>query len=44
MFTKGQKVRNNYGKLLTVLSCNDCVVIVEEECFGHYHPTKLHAV
>lgn len=43
-FTKGQKVRNQYGETLTVLSQDGCMVFVVEDCMGHYHPTKLYPV
>lgn len=39
-FAVGQRVRNEYGRPLTVLRQLDCQVWVREE-FGHYHPTKL---
>ncbi len=43
-FESGQKVKNEYGQILTVLLQQGCRVIVEEECFGHYHPNKLYFI
>jgi hypothetical protein len=42
-FKPGQKVRNRFGKILTVRFQEGCVVHVEEEP-GHYHPAKLFAI
>lgn len=43
-FTAGQKVRSVYGEILTVISQEGCMVFVEENCMGHYHPSKLYPV
>ena len=43
-FQPGQKVRNQYGETRTVSSQIGCQVFVEEECNGHYHPSKLFPV
>jgi hypothetical protein len=40
-FQSGQKVKNQYGDILTVLCQVGCQVFVEEECNSHYHPSKL---
>ena len=40
-FNPGQKVRNQFGEVRTVLRQLGCQVFVEEECYGHYHPSKL---
>ena len=40
-FQPGQKVRTQYGEIRTVSSQIGCQVFVEEECSGHYHPSKL---
>jgi hypothetical protein len=43
-FTPGQKVRNQYGKTLTVICQDGCQVFVVEMTMGHYHPSKLWAI
>lgn len=43
-FQPGQKVANQFGKVLTVLHQRGCQVFVAEECNSHYHPTKLHPI
>ena len=43
-FESGQKVKNEYGQILTVLVQQGCRVIVEEECLGHYHPNNLYII
>jgi hypothetical protein len=40
-FTKGQKVKNQYGEVLTVLEVSDNMVRVSEEFNNLYHITKL---
>jgi hypothetical protein len=40
-FQSGQKVRNQFGEVLTILRQEGCQVFIEEECNTHYHPTKL---
>jgi hypothetical protein len=40
-FQSGQKVRNQFGEVLTILRQEGLQVFVEEECNTHYHPTKL---
>ncbi|MEQ1531682.1 MAG: hypothetical protein ABL925_20410 [Methylococcales bacterium] len=40
-FQPGQKVRNKFGQVLTVLYQEGCQVFVEEECMSHYHPNNL---
>ena len=40
-FQPGQKVKSNFGEVLTVLFQDGCQVFVEEECMGHYHPNNL---
>lgn len=40
-FQPGQKVRNQFGEVRTVLLQEGCQVFVEEECSNHYHPSKL---
>lgn len=40
-FQPGQKVRTQRGEIRTVSSQLGCQVFVEEECSGHYHPSKL---
>lgn len=42
-FAAGQKVKNQYGRTLTVLKQVGCMVYVREE-MGHYHPSKLYAI
>lgn len=41
IFQPGQKVRNLFGKTLTVLFQDGCYVKVVEDTLGHYHPSKL---
>jgi len=41
-FTKGQKVKNQYGKVLTVMGHVGCQVFVYENCGAYYHPSKLY--
>lgn len=43
-FQPGQKARNQFGETRTVLNQVGCQVFVEEECNGHYHPSKLFPV
>lgn len=45
-FTPGQQVRNNYGKVGTVVSHQGVSVAVQhgDGVAQHYHPTKLHPV
>jgi hypothetical protein len=43
-FKKNQKVRNQYGKVLTVMEHRGCQVFVYENCGQSYHPTKLFAL
>lgn len=43
-FQRGQKVRNHFGEIRTVQRQLGCQVFVEEECNGHYHPSKLFPV
>jgi len=43
-FQSGQKVRNQFGDVLTVLQQDGCQVFVEEEFNCHYHPSKLFPV
>lgn len=40
-FQPGQKVRTQRGEIRTASSQLGCQVFVEEECNGHYHPSKL---
>lgn len=42
-FTQGQKVKNQYGKILTVRRQAGCQVFVNEE-LGWYHPTKIFSI
>ena len=42
-FTKGQKVKNQYGETLTVMDHVDCVVWVYESS-QTYHPTKAYPI
>ena len=44
MFKKNDKVKNNYGKTLTVMKVVGCQVFVYENCGEWYHPSKLHKV
>jgi hypothetical protein len=43
-FKKNQKVRNQYGKVLTVMEHRGCQVFVYENCGQWYHPTKLFTI
>jgi hypothetical protein len=43
-FTAGQKVRNRFGKIVTVREQNGCQVFVVEDSFSWYHPANLYAV
>lgn len=43
-FNQGQKVRNQFGEIRTVLRQIGYQVFVEEECNGHYHPSKLFSI
>ena len=43
-FKSGQKVKNKFGQILTVLLQQGCQVFVEEECLGHYHPNNLYLI
>ena len=43
-FKSGQKVKNKFGQILTVLLQQGCQVFVEEECLGHYHPNNLNFI
>ena len=43
-FKSGQKVKNQFGQMLTVLLQQGCEVFVEEESFGHYHPNNLYFI
>ena len=43
-FSKGQKVRNQFGKILTVMEHRGCQVFVYENCGDYYHPSKLFAI
>ena len=43
-FKSGQKVKNKFGQILTVLLQRGCQVFVEEECLGHYHPNNLYVI
>lgn len=40
-FYKGEKVKNFYGDILTVMKHEGCQVFVYENCGESYHPTKL---
>lgn len=40
-FQRGQQVGTVYGETRTVLFQRGCQVFVEEDCNGHYHPSKL---
>ena len=44
MFTKGDKVKDQYGKILTVMKHVGCQVFVYEKCGERYHPAKLYKV
>ena len=43
-FKSGQKVKNKFDQILTVLFQQGCQVFVEEECLGHYHPNNLYLI
>lgn len=43
-FKKGQKVKNRYGKVLTVQKQVGCQVFVYEDILDWYHPDKLFKV
>jgi hypothetical protein len=43
-FEKGQKVRDLYGDVFTVLYQNGCMVFVEELSNSWFHPTKIHVI
>jgi hypothetical protein len=40
----GDKVRNRYGELLTVVLVRGCQVWVREQPMGWYHPANLEVV
>lgn len=43
-FRVGDKVKNNFGRVLTVIAIEPLQIFVLEECGRWYHPTKLHPV
>jgi len=43
-FEPGDKVKNLYGQIRTVLYQEDIQVLVEEELNRWYHPTKLRPI
>ena len=43
-FKSGQKVKNKFVQILTVLLQQGGQVLVEEECLGHYRPNNLNFI
>lgn len=43
-FKSGQKVKNKFDQILTVLFQQGCQVFVEDNCLHHYHPNNLYLI